>query len=410
MSVVLSVVRSWLNSTRSRIIVFLLVSLAARECLSFGVGATPYQRGLQHLNHPLLGVAELRSHHLGPSSRSSSRSSRVRSVLHSVTTATDNRADAFAKIVAKGFKCVELNGSHHEISIPEHSRSSDRITKYAIPSADAVVEAWALPTDILNSWLIGGQGKQRKSLFPDILVRRMDNSSLLTENETMKELLRGNSPIWIGLPGIGKSVASTIILVQALQNMLVYHGSGKSVDGFERVYYRVAETIYDFYWDDIDQSLGGRELSASEAANIMKLLDKTAFDKNNKRAFIVEMDEREYDPQQPGFYTSSSRLAMEKTFKTLKKSGEAKFFVMDPPTDGDLRLMYLILKAFSPSLPDIIDTYEKFVSLRIRVGPIPRTLFGNSDSVDSYLVERESALKFPFDDIHDFSIPIVGNI
>jgi hypothetical protein len=262
----------------------------------------------------------------------------------------------------------------------------------------------------LNSWLIGSQGKQRKSLFPDILVRRMDNSSLLTENETMKELLRGNSPIWIGLPGIGKSVASTIILVQALQNMLAYHGSGKSVDGFERVYYRVAETIYDFYWDDIDQSLGGRELSASEAANIMKLLDKTAFDKNNKRAFIVEMDEREYDPQQPGFYTSSSRLAMEKTFKTLKKSGEAKFFVMDPPTDGDLRLMYLILKAFSPSLPDIIDTYEKFVSLRIRVGPIPRTLFGNSDSVNSYLVKRESALKFSFDDIHDFSIPIVGNI
>jgi hypothetical protein len=53
----------------------------------------------------------------------------------------------------------------------------------------------------------------------------------------------------------------------------------------------------------------------------------------------MEMAEKEQDPEQIGFYTGSSRRVKEETFKTFWKTG-TEFYLIDPPSDLDLRVMY----------------------------------------------------------------------
>ncbi len=58
------------------------------------------------------------------------------------------------------------------------------------------------------------------------------------------------------------------------------------------------------------------------------------------------------------------------TFKTLKKAS-ARFFVIEPPSELPLRVMYLAARKFSPPLPSHIDTVEKFEALKAKIGPVP---------------------------------------
>jgi hypothetical protein len=45
--------------------------------------------------------------------------------------------------------------------------------------------------------------------------------------------------------------------------MLAHHGSGRGMNGYERVYYRVAKTIYEFCWSGTDQTEDGSRTKLS---------------------------------------------------------------------------------------------------------------------------------------------------
>jgi hypothetical protein len=92
--------------------------------------------------------------------------------------------------------------------------SPDRITKVSFQ--DLEIEAWALPKNILSQWLhVSVDRKQNEAIGPHILFRRVDTASVGREVESMKLLLERKGAIWIGLPGIGKSMATMIMLIFA---------------------------------------------------------------------------------------------------------------------------------------------------------------------------------------------------
>jgi hypothetical protein len=76
-----------------------------------------------------------------------------------------------------------------------------------------------------------------------VLFRRVDNASLGRENDSMRILKESLPVIWIGLCGIGKSSASSVMLVKAIQQMIDFHENGPSTTNFQQVLYRVREDL-----------------------------------------------------------------------------------------------------------------------------------------------------------------------
>jgi hypothetical protein len=97
---------------------------------------------------------------------------------------------------------------------------------------------------------------------------------------------------------------------------------------------------------------------------------------------IVEMAKEENDPDEIGLYTGSSRKAFDKTFKSFDKGGR-DFFLFDPPTHTEARLMYATLCAMdSKNIPPHIDDMAKFNAKLEDIGPVPRFLFASEDGHD----------------------------
>eukprot|EP01031_Cornospumella_fuschlensis_P023384 gene23384-28376_t len=130
----------------------------------------------------------------------------------------------------------------------------------------------------------------------------------------------------------------------------------------------------------------------------------------DKRVLIVEMAEKEVDPGENGFYTSSCEGAFETTFKTLDKGGNP-FFLMDPPTPAEIRMMYATYCALDGGrIPKHIDSMAKVDALLADIGPVPRALFSSRIGPSSmYLAKRNTALAQPFTDLHKISISKVGD-
>jgi hypothetical protein len=321
-------------------------------------------------------------------------------------------ADSFAKLVLNGFEVVHLNETQEGIPFGSHPPSADRMMKYCIHSNGTDVEAWVLPSKILPLWVIFNHNKQYHSLFSNILIRRMDPASLGREKATMELLKDGSSAVWIGLSGIGKSVSTMVLLVEALQNVIDRNGCNLAEsdrpDGFDEVYYRVGQKLlFRFYWDG--KTLRGQQITdTAEIEQILNRFIPNLLFVNKTEVLFVELDEREQDPDQRGLFTASARRAYEETFKTLRKRKD-RFFLMEPPSEADLRLMYLSFKHLSVSpLPKNIDSYEKFSYWQRRIGPVPRYLFCELDDMNDYLSEREDSTSNVMPEIEKISISNVG--
>eukprot|EP01033_Poteriospumella_lacustris_P023402 gene23402-biopygen8999 len=139
-------------------------------------------------------------------------------------------------------------------------------------------------------------------------------------------------------------------------------------------------------------------------------LRSTFFDESYKRCLLVEMEEKEVDPEETAFYTAAAEDVFERTFKTLKKAS-AHFFLIEPPSELALRVMYLAARKFAPPLPSHIDTVEKFEALKATIGPIPRHLFyADKGLVNTFETERSVAARNPWKDVDldDVNIANVG--
>jgi hypothetical protein len=312
---------------------------------------------------------------------------------------------------------LTLTANSTLLDFEQHPPSSDQLTNYTIASADDKVELWVLPKAAgMRTWLHNTDPKQKHSLFQNVLVHRCDNVSLAREDECLQLLMKGDDAICIGLPGIGKSVSTTAMLVKALETIVQRHRTspGETLcDGFEEVFYRVGEVVYKFAWDKEKEALGCEAISeAPKVAAIMRMfrLRSTFFDESYKRCLLVDMKEKEVDPLETAFYTAAAEDVFERTFKTLKKAS-AHFFLIEPPSELALRVMYLAARKFAPPLPSHIDTVEKFEALKAKIGPVPRHLFyDDKELVNVFLKERSVAARNPWKDVDldDVSISNVG--
>jgi hypothetical protein len=331
-----------------------------------------------------------------------------------------------ANLVSQGFHEVSVEGQTlKDLDFTNLSPSLDRITSFKLKSLSSKesVQAWVLPKHILSKWPhIQYDLKQSDTISPHILFRRDDMTSIGREEQTMKFLLMGKPVIWIGLPGIGKTMATMVMLVRTLQLMrerqLKKAEVSKDValpDGFDEVYYRLKnQDVFVFTWDPKSASFKTRKLTQKEwEKQSVSFRDGTA-NADQKLTLIVEMAETDVDPEESGLYSSSSRRIYEKTFKTFGKGG-GRFFLMDPPSDDVLSMMYNVVSALDKeSIPKHINSIDKFQELRNDIGRVPRMLFNsNYGQVKQYLISRGSQLKDghgPLDDLKttDISVSNVG--
>eukprot|EP01031_Cornospumella_fuschlensis_P030882 gene30882-37319_t len=335
----------------------------------------------------------------------------------------DNRREnleIFANLVAKGYQDVHISAAKaQELVFPD--RSSDRITRYHLElkedspvkneqDGESSLEAWVLPPSVLPEWPhISIYPKQDNILGQDVLFRRVDAASVGREAATMDVLIEeGKAALWIGLAGIGKSMASMTILIKCLERL---QKSTEDARRLNEVWYRVESSVYKF---TCDQNDGNKIVVKSIPESDWNELRGYAFKKKSilayKRALIAEMAEKEVDPGENGFYTSSSEGAFETTFKTLRKDGNI-FFLMDPPTPAEIRMIYATYRALDGGrIPKHIDSVAKVDALLADIGPVPRALFSSDDdSLSLYLAMRNTALAQPFTDLHKLSISNVGD-
>eukprot|EP01031_Cornospumella_fuschlensis_P024755 gene24755-29913_t len=329
----------------------------------------------------------------------------------------------FAKLVSKG--CHDVNviaSTAAELEFPP--ASTDRITRYTMQvTGEPLVEldgkfnqlsmeALVVPSSILSHWPhVSLFSKQENAIGPTILFRRLDEASIGREEATLDLVVnKGDSASWISLPGIGKSMASISVLMKCIE-ALHPQGNGTLTSGglrrLQEVYYRVGSSVYVFKLSSISGRIVVRTLMQSEWESV-----KVGFinPESNQRVLIVEMEEDENDPNELGFYTSSSeRRAFEVTFKTLYK-GRQSFFLMDPPSPAEVRMMFAAFRRFDAQGVASLGLTSATLDARMRdIGTIPRWIFASNAVVDEYLANRNrDHLDIVFEDLSYFSISNVG--
>jgi hypothetical protein len=222
-----------------------------------------------------------------------------------------------ATLVSMGFHDVNITATTAE-SLVFPPRSDDKITRYTMQLTESTftgggdsqvsplrLQAWVLPANNeVPTWPhITMYSKQHKALGGDVLFRRVDDASVGREIDTIEQLLKGNAAIWIGLPGIGKSASSIIMLIQCLE---LLKGSVKKLN---QIYYRAGDNVFVFQRNASTDELEVRDVSKKEWEDDPELEYGFHLHLENielKRILIVELEEDENNPQECGFYTSSS--------------------------------------------------------------------------------------------------------
>eukprot|EP01031_Cornospumella_fuschlensis_P027012 gene27012-32634_t len=335
----------------------------------------------------------------------------------------------FANLVSKG--CHEVNvtaSTAAELAFPP--ASTDRITRYILqvtgePPVELdgkcnqlSMEALVVPSSILPQWPhVSLFSKQDKAIGPTILFRRLDAASIGREEATLDLVVnKGKSASWIGLPGIGKSMASISVLMKCIEALHPAgpEGSGTLTSGdlrsLQEVYYRVGSSVYVFKLDSTSGKVVVRTVEASEWEKMRLWFKASRDNRDRKQVLIVEMEEDENDPQELGFYTSpSARRAFEVTFKTLFK-GLQRFFLMDPPSPAEVRMMFAAFRRFDEETVASWGLTSATLNARVRdIGPIPRWIFASDTVVDEYLASRNrDHLDIVFEDLSYISISNVG--
>ena len=323
---------------------------------------------------------------------------------------TKEQMQLLSDLVMKGFQDINVTAESVEL-LKFPPPSPDRITRYrlAIDKKEdeseidddfSALEAWVMPKNgVLAKWPnVAMDSKQRQSWGPNVIFRRVNDASVGRTDASLNLLLRGEPTLWIGLPGIGKSMSTTVMLVKALQSMITRKTTKDQLvpNGFDEVVYRIHKDVFVFKWNKSLERIQASMMTQEK----WETSGETTWRNGYKRVLIVEMPETETDPVIPGLYSSSSSNVYSETFKTFYK-GSADFFLMDPPSPTELKMMYVTLRVFdSDNTPPHIDTMAKFNTLLNNIGPVPRYLFSkNHGAISKYLGERKSASEDPLANI-----------
>jgi len=184
------------------------------------------------------------------------------------------------------------------------------------------VEAFLLPKG-LDRWpSFFVSKKQTKADCCDVYVRRMKSHNIGRVEKSLELLKKGDTVIWLGLPGIAKSTDINFVLMQLIKHM------GES--GWPtRVAYRIDDKIIEFAWLDLDV-----KVSVSDCPSLSGLNDYASQFRNlalsDKPVVLLELLEDEVNPSfnLPTLVSQSSRDA-ETLLKEFYKCG-AEILLMEP--------------------------------------------------------------------------------
>eukprot|EP01031_Cornospumella_fuschlensis_P026998 gene26998-32618_t len=219
--------------------------------------------------------------------------------------------------------------------------------------------------------------KQEETLGMSMLFDRCGRADIGRRESTLRALARGSDTAWVGLPGIGKSVASQSVLMGAIRKL------GRGPNDIPMVFYRASDSLFLIYLDEegkveVKLRKGGVDLGALRTiTDIATPFREKGF---KKPVLILELDEKEEDPICPiPFHVSASSRQADRTLKTIFKM-LAPFYLVQPWFEEELQMMYWLLD-WSGSLsgkPHVHDWKNKF----LLVGGVPRHVF-NVRSADS---------------------------
>eukprot|EP01031_Cornospumella_fuschlensis_P028897 gene28897-34872_t len=214
--------------------------------------------------------------------------------------------------------------------------------------------------------------KQTYAVGMSMLFDRCGRADIGRKEHTLRELESGSFTAWVGLPGIGKSVASQSVLMGAIRKL------GRGPSDIPMVFYRARMKLFVIYLDED----GNVEVKYLDGGVNLDALDTitgrvaTPFQENKyfkQPVLILELDEKESDPLCPiPFHVSTSSRQADQTLKSIFKV-RAPFYLVQPWFEEELRMMYWLLD-WSGSLaqyPHVHDWYGKFLEF----GGVPREFF-----------------------------------
>lgn len=290
----------------------------------------------------------------------------------------------------------------------------DGLRKATLPLPNAVVEAvvdWPcdttqnettlsldrvsvvlLPADI--AFPTFADNKQRGYAGQNVLILRESNPAENDNRELSRQrLLDGDSAVWIGHPGIGKTTEVNSIIVQLLKNL--------GNEGWpRRLAHRVGGRIVIYTRNETACRVDCSTANGQTLADVEQFCRLNEADRDV--VLVLELGETEADPMVapvPTLIALSSR-DVSSQLKTMKKGGQTRQFLRGPHRDRELllaaRIIYLTDRAraikmagFSPDTDE--ETFVRLIGERMdEAGPLARTVLSGIN-FEEFLERRRSS-------------------
>ena len=235
-----------------------------------------------------------------------------------------------------------------------------------------VLEALVLPSDMSWPGLNGDlDSKQLNVILPNVLFHRSSNECLGREENTVRILLSDDCVAWIGLPGIGKTASTNVIMLEIIRKMV--EGRTEENPNVPTVLFvRMSKNCF-----IIKRSAGQWQVESfkSDISNLSEVFDELSENYGKRNVLgLVELDENEEDPKAffRLFVSTSSRNVQGSVLKTMMKAGCA-VYLCDPWPKQQLEIAAAVLSHLSRDKQCVKDWETRFA----RVGGLPRIVFAS---------------------------------
>ena len=219
-------------------------------------------------------------------------------------------------------------------------------------NGDTILQALILPRDMVwPTFFDKKDTKSEESEGKRILFRRVAKHALRREQETGESLCNSKNVIYIGVPGIGKTLSLNYVLLRCLHSWAP-DGSNELKYAnfpFRRVIFRLGSG---FYVITNTTKIGDEKISTDVTYVKSKKLDDIdeCCDEHNytdeDTLLLLELreDEHEVSSLPIKFIGTVSSRGADNTFKSYYK-GNGRFYLLDPWSYSECLVMGLVLDA-----------------------------------------------------------------
>lgn len=218
--------------------------------------------------------------------------------------------------------------------------------------------------------------KQERAIGQSLLFDRCGRSDIGRREDTQRVLLEdGRKTAWVGLPGIGKSVASQSVLLAAIREL------GRGPNDIPMVLYRASGRLFLIYLKEATEGIKVKCFDDVDLAALKSICNRLSdiFDRKSLKepVLVLDLDESEMDPQFaiPG-HVSTSLTKANDVLKSIFKGG-GNFYLMQPWFEEELQMMDW-LHAWSSAFIGLPHSPQNWKELFAMVGGVPRKLFGDN--------------------------------